>query len=151
KNMAPTAQTGNNTTVNPIYNGQQVTLDATQNLAQTASTLDPDGGPLTYQWRQVTQSGGSTNCSSHCIFGGATATSTSAQAVGVMPNTAQVFLRLTVTDQFGLAATTINITVNRVVNTAPTATATGPSFAVQGATGVQLTGTASDPQTLATP
>jgi hypothetical protein len=153
KQMTATNDTTNNTTVNKIWTGQSVTFDATQNPAQTASTTDPDGTTtFTYAWRQVTTSGGNTNCSSNCIFGGATATSSLAQAVGTMPSTGQVFMRLTVTDQFGLAASTINFTLNNAgANTAPTVTATGPAFVTVGTTGVALTGTRSDPQTSATP
>jgi hypothetical protein len=152
KQMAATNVTTNSTTVNQIYNGQEVELDATQNPARTLSTVDPDGTTgFTYQWRHVTSSGGNTNCSSNCIFGGSTATSTAAKPVVTMPNTAQVFMRLTVTDQLGLAATTINFTLNRLTNTAPTVNATGPAFVAEGATGVALTGTATDPQTTATP
>ena len=64
-------------------------------------------------------------------------------------NTAQIFLRLTVSDAFGLASTTINFTLNRLANTAPTVTANGPAFVTIGTGGVQLTGTATDPQTSA--
>ena len=57
--MVPTNSTTNNTTVNRIYNGQLVELDATQNPDKTTSTTDPDGTTtFTYAWRQVTASGG---------------------------------------------------------------------------------------------
>ncbi len=153
-NMAATNVTTNNTTVNLIYPGQAVTLDGTQNPAQSASTTDPDGtNTFTYAWRQVTTSGGNTNCSTSCIFSGGSATSSLAMPTFTMPNTAQLFLRLTVTDPFGGASATTNFTINKTTtaNTAPTVTASGPPFANQGDTGVQLTGTATDPQTSATP
>jgi hypothetical protein len=149
--MAPINSTTNNTTVNQVYNGQLVELDATANPANNATTTDPDGTTtFTYAWRQVTAFGGNTNCSSGCVFGGS-ATSALAKPTFTMPNTAQIYLRLTVTDQFGAAASTINFRINRVTNTAPTASATGPAFATIGDLAVALTGTASDPQTSASP
>ena len=58
-----------------------VELDATQNPGLTLSTTDPDGTTaFTYAWRHVTTTAGNTNCSSNCIFGGATATVDARQA-----------------------------------------------------------------------
>src|SRR4029078_824340 len=73
--MTATNSTTNNTTVNQIYTDELVTLDGTANPANTLFTSDADGtAGFTYAWRQVTSSGGNTNCSTNCIFGG-TATS----------------------------------------------------------------------------
>ena len=94
---------------------------------------------FTYLWRNVTTSGGNTNCSTNCIFGGTTAHVDAApsRCSRCRPSAVrQFFMRLTVTDQFGTAATTINFTINRLANTAPTVTATGPAFVTQGTTGV---------------
>jgi large repetitive protein len=155
-NMTATNVTVNATSSNVVYGGQQIKLDATQNPAQTLSTTDPDGTTaFTYLWTNVTTSTGTTACSSNCIFGGAVATSTSAQPTFNLPTVGgpQFFMRLVVTDQGGTAATAVTFSINRsaTANTAPTVTATGPAFVTVGTTGVALTGTRTDPQTSASP
>ena len=154
KQMTATATTTNATTSNQVYSGQEIQLDATQNPDLSLSTVDADGGTtFTYLWTNVTTSTGSTACSTNCIFGGSTATSTLAKPVFNLPSVGgpQFFMRLVVTDSLGGASTATTFSINRLANTAPTVGATGPSFAVQGSTGVTLTGTATDPQTSASP
>ena len=151
-----TNSTTNATNVNVVYGGQVVTLDPTQNPAQNASTTDPDGTTsFTYTWSQRTTFNGGTQCSSGCIFAGGAGSTTTAQPVITIPagSTAlAIFLRLTVTDQFGTSATAINFQINRaaVSQALPTVTASGPALKLTGET-VNLTGTATDPQTSATP
>ena len=62
----------------------------------------------------MTTTGGNTNCTTNCIFGGTTAQSTLQNPVFTMPTAAvrSFFMRLTVTDQFG-GATTVNFNINR--------------------------------------
>ncbi len=151
-NTAATGDATNNATANRVYVGQSVELDATQNPAKTLSTTDPDGTTaFTYAWRHVTATGGNTNCSSNCIFGGSTATSSLAKPVVTIPTgTGSVFMRLTVTDAAGGAAATINFTITKLANTAPTVTATGgPAFVTVGTPAVAISGTATDPETSA--
>jgi len=151
-NTAATAGTTNDATANRVYIGQSVELDATQNPAKTLSTSDPDGTTgFTYAWRHVTTTGGNTNCTTNCIFGGATATSSAAKPVVTIPTgTGSIFMRITVTDQAGGAATTINFTITKLANTAPTVTATGgPAFVTVGTPAVAISGTATDPETAA--
>ena len=163
QNTAPTAQFAvrgsgtaatnsitNDATANRLYIGQSVTLDGTKNPAGTVLTTDPDGGTaFTYAWRHVTASAGNTNCSSNCIFGGATATSSAAQPTVTIPTgTGTIFMRLTVTDQGGTAAAVINFTINKLNNASPVVTANGgPAFVTVGTTGVAISGTATDADT----
>ena len=80
--------------------------------------------------------------------------STLAQPVFTMPTIGRrCFMRLTVTDQFGRRGDRSTSRINRPrrQHRPPTVTATGPTFVTRATTVCQLTGTATDPQTTASP
>lgn len=126
-NSAPVANAGGNQSVNEQ---SVVTLDG-------SASSDPDGNPLSYNWRQT--GGVSVSLSS----------TSSVQAtfdspdVGIGSSTTLTF-ELRVTDSIGASNTvSIDVAVNGVTNTDPVISAGADQAATEQAT-VDLTGTATD-------